>query len=58
MLNGNIKLACLEAQIKALELAKQNRKLYLSQNKEIPEYMYDKMNAPKNGILRRVRRLF
>lgn len=58
MLNGNIKLACLEAQIKALELAKQNKKLYLSQNREIPEYMYDKMNAPKNGILKRVRRLF
>ena len=58
MLNGNIKLACLEAQIKALELAKQNRKLYLSQNKEIPEYMYDKINEKKNGILRRVRRLF
>ena len=57
MLNGNIKLACLEAQIKALELAKQNRKLYLSQNKEIPEYMYDKMTGPKNGILRRARRL-
>ena len=57
MLDGNIKMASLEAIIKAKELAKQNKKIYLSQHKEIPEYMYDKMTGPKNGILRRVRRL-
>jgi hypothetical protein len=60
MKNGSIKLASLEATIKALELAKKNKKQYLSQNKEIPEYEYDMFygNINKGKVLRLIRKKF
>ena len=36
MLYGSMKLACMQAKINAIKIAKQNRESYLKLNKEIP----------------------
>ena len=41
MLYGSMKLACMQAKINAMKIAKQNRESYLKLNKEIPVSEYD-----------------
>ena len=47
MLYGSIKLACMQAKMNALKIAKQNREEYLAMHKDIPEWLYDQL--PNNG---------